>query len=212
MLDTQTGVVDCDVHISVPTTKVLLPYLDEYWREHMVTRGMQDYDDDLSSYPGSSPLSCRPDWRPKNGPPGTDITVLQKMMDDFGTEIAIANCLCVAQTTFSEDLAGAYCRSVNRWIADEWLSADKRLRASIVVTVVNPEVAVREIEYWAKDDRFVQVLLLAMGEMPLGRKIYWPIYEAAERHGLPIGIHPGSSARHPTTSVGWPSYLLEGDR
>ncbi len=203
------GVVDCDVHISVPSTRALLPYLDEYWREHMVLRGMHETNDDLGSYPASSPLSCRPDWRPEAGPPGSDLGVLQKMMDAFGTEIAIANCLSVAHTTYSEDLAGAYARAINRWIAEEWLSADRRLRASLVVTVVNPEVAVREIEYWAKDDRFVQVLLLAMGEAPLGRKIYWPIYEAAERHGLPVAIHPGSNYRHPTTSLGWPSYLLE---
>ena len=64
----------------------------------------------------------------------------------------------------------------------------------------------------AGDRRFVQVLMLVMGEMPLGRRQYWPIYAAAERHGLPIGIHAGSSYRHPLTPVGWPSDLHRGLR
>ena len=48
-----------------------------------------------------------------------------------------------------------------------------------------------------------------MGELPLGRRQHWPIYRAAERHDLPIGIHAGSSYRHPPTNLGWPSYYLE---
>jgi uncharacterized protein len=55
----------------------------------------------------------------------------------------------------------------------------------------------------------VQVLLLAMAELPLGRRQTWPIYRAAERHGLPVGIHAGSSFRHPPSAGGWGSYYLE---
>ena len=54
-----------------------------------------------------------------------------------------------------------------------------------------------------------KVLLLVNGEVPLGRRNLWPIYAAAERHGLPIGIHAGSVYRHPVTPVGWPSYYVE---
>ena len=48
-----------------------------------------------------------------------------------------------------------------------------------------------------------------MGEMPLGRRYHWPIYEAAERLNLPIGVHAGSSYRHAPTPTGWPSYFVE---
>jgi predicted TIM-barrel fold metal-dependent hydrolase len=94
-------------------------------------------------------------------------------------------------------------------VAREWLDREQRLRASIVVPIESPELAVDEIEHWAKDERFVQVLILVMGEMPLGKRHYWPVYAAAARHGLPIGIHAGSSFRHPTTPVGWTSYYAE---
>ena len=89
-------------------------------------------------------------------------------------------------------MAAAFCRALNDWIAKEWLDRDPRLRASIVMPMQNTEYAVDEIERCAKDQRFVQVLVLAMQEVPLGRRHYWPIYAACERHGLPLGIHAGS--------------------
>ena len=55
---------------------------------------------------------------------------------------------------------------------------------------------------------FVQVLMPAACEMMLGRSYYWPIWEAAARHGLPIGIHAGSMYRYAPTSTGWPSHYL----
>jgi uncharacterized protein len=110
---------------------------------------------------------------------------------------------------FSEDLSAALCRTINNWIAAEWLDRDPRLRASIVVPVHSPELAAAEIEERAADRRFVQVLMLAMTEMPLGRRQHWPIYQAAERHDPPIGIHAGSSFRHPPSALGWSSYHIE---
>jgi len=106
-------------------------------------------------------------------------------------------------------MALAVARAVNDWIAKEWLDRDPRLRASIVIPTQNVDFAVGEIERCAKDRRFVQVEVLAMQETPLGRRHWWPIYAAAERHGLPIGIHPGSTYRQSMTSLGWPSYYIE---
>ena len=94
-------------------------------------------------------------------------------------------------------------------MAAEWLDREPRLRASIVVPSQSPEMAVDEIDRVAPDKRFVQVLLLVMNDMPLGKRQYWPIYAAAARHGLTVGIHAGSAYRHPVTSVGWPSYYTE---
>ena len=73
----------------------------------------------------------------------------------------------------------------------------------------NVDAAVAEVERLAPDRRFVQVLALALGEEPLGKRHYWPISEACVRHGLPLGIHAGSAYRHPQTSVGWTSWYLE---
>jgi len=200
--------IDCDIHPSLPGMSALLPYIDEPWREQIVTRGIDGLD--LTSYPPRMPLSCRPDWRPERGKPAGDLAQMQaQALDGFGSSIAICNCLYGAQAVYSEDLAAVLCRAMNDWLAAEWLDRDSRLRASIVVPMQSPRFATEEIERRVVDRRFVQVLVLCMGETLLGKRQFWPVYEAAERHGLPIGIHAGSQYRQPPTSIGWPSYHME---
>ena len=202
------GAIDCDIHPAVPNLKSLLPYLDDHWRDMVVQRGVHELDS--ISYPKNAPVTARPDWKPESGKAGQDLGRLQKeALDGFQTKFAICNCLYGVQLLYTEDMAYAFARAVNDWMVSEWLDKDERLRASIVVPPQNPDYAAAEIERMSNDSRFVQVLMLVMDEMPLGRRRYWPIYRAAERCGLPIGIHAGSAYRHPVTSVGWPTYYAE---
>lgn len=200
--------IDCDLHPAVPGLAVLMPYLDEMWRETVTRRGIDELN--TIAYPANSPLTARADWRQREGrPASTPQRVAEEALDPFDTQLAICNCLYGVQATFSEDLGAAMARAVNNWIAHEWLDCEPRLRASIVVPQQNSELAVEEIERCAADRRFVQVMLLVSGELPLGRRQNWPIYAAAERHGLPVGIYAGSTYRHANTPVGWASYLSE---
>ncbi|MGE0750393.1 MAG: amidohydrolase family protein [Variibacter sp.] len=202
--------IDCDLHVAVPDNGVLLPYFEDYWREQITMRGIDRQPLDLTSYPPNAAISVRPDWRPASGRPGSDLSTVQRQaLDPFHSRLAIINCLHGSMVLHSEDMAAAFARAINDWVAKEWLDRDPRLRASIVVSAESPQLAIEEIERRAGDTRFVQVLLLAMGELPLGRRFYWPLYEVAEHHGLPIGIHAGSSYRHAPTGIGWPSYHLE---
>ena len=203
-----SSAIDCDVHANVPSMQALLPYLDEQWRDSVIDRGLNSLES--ISYPPNAPLTARADWRGKAGEPPNTLDMLRThALDRWNIDIAICNCLYGVQLLFSEDMAAAFAKAVNDWVAREWLDRDKRLRASIIVPMQNTDYAVAEIERCAPDKRFVQVLVLAMGEAPLGRREYWPVYEAAERHGLPIGIHAGSSYRHAVTSLGWPSWYVE---
>ena len=202
--------VDCDVHVSVPSVKALLPYLDSYWRQQFVTRGIDRISWNMTSDPPNAPIMIRPDRRPATGRPGSDFSILKdRHLDLFRPSAAIANCIYGGVALHSEDMAAVVCTAVNDWIAAEWLDRDPRLRASIVVPLNNPDLAAEEIERRAADPRFVQVLMLAMGEQPLGKRAHWPIYAAANRHGLPIGVHAGSLYHHPALAGGYGSYFLE---
>jgi uncharacterized protein len=205
------GAIDCDLHPAVPDVAALMPYLDDFWREHLAGRYIDRSPFTLASYAPNLPQSARQDWRPgKGGLPGVDLDALRaQALDAFGTRFAIANVLHGAVALFNADMAAALCKAVNGWIAREWLDREPRLRASILVPPQDADLAVAEIERCAPDQRFVQVLLLVMGDRPLGHRTYWPIYRAAERHGLPIGVHAGSTFRHAPTGSGWPSYHLE---
>ncbi len=204
----QIGAVDCDIHPAVPGMHALLPYLDEHWREQVRVRGIDGLDS--SSFPLNAPANCRPDWRTNGSKPGSSLDLLRAhVLEPFGVRAAICNCLYGAANAFNPDFAAASARAINDWLAAEWLDREPRLRGSIAIPVHDPEHAVAEIERRAPDRRFVQVLVPAATEAPLGRRFHWPIYAAAEKHGLPLCIHAGSTFRHATTSNGWPSYYLE---
>ncbi len=47
--------IDCDVHPAIPNTRALLPYLDDYWREHIIHRGIDGDNLELSAYPPNAP-------------------------------------------------------------------------------------------------------------------------------------------------------------
>src|ERR1700743_3537809 len=69
--------IDCDIHPAVGGTRTtLLPYLDDHWKEQVVSRAIHGLD--LTSYPPNMPLSGRPDWRPEHGKPGSDLQMLQR--------------------------------------------------------------------------------------------------------------------------------------
>jgi uncharacterized protein len=204
------GAVDCDLHCAVPDMSVLVPYLDDYWREMVRVRALDRLNLSLTSYPDNAPISCRPDWKLDGKKAGSSLLAMQNhVLDRYQPRFGILNCLYGAQAFHSEDMAAAFCRATNDWIRDEWLSRDARLRASIVITTQNTELAVAEIERRADDFRFVQILMLVSGEMTLGRRQLWPIYQLAERLQLPIGVHAGSTYRHAPTAIGWPSYYVE---
>jgi len=200
--------IDCDVHPTVTDIRQLLPHLEEYWRDSVEERGIGSLES--SSYPPNAPLTARPDFRGQNGYAATTAAELgRQVLDKWGASLAICNCLYGVQLVYNEDMARAFHRALNDWVATEWLDRDPRLRASIIVPMQNVEYAVDEIERCAKDRRFVQIMALAMQETPLGRRHHWPIFAAAERLGLPIGIHAGSNYRNPVTSLGWPTWYIE---
>jgi predicted TIM-barrel fold metal-dependent hydrolase len=202
-----TGAIDCDIHPGVPDIKALLPYMNAFWQESFVARGLDGFD--MMSYPLNAPIASRPDWRVPGKRPGSDLDARRSQaLDRFGIGTAICNPLTGGQVAVSESMGAAICSAVNDWIVEHWLNREQRLRASIVVPAQAPLMAVEEIERLAGDKRFVQILMPVACEMMLGRSYYWPIYEAAVRHNLPIGLHAGSMYRYAPTSTGWPSHYL----
>ena len=106
-------------------------------------------------------------------------------------------------------LSAALATAINDWQIAKWTSKDSRLKGSVVVANEDGPAAAAEIRKRAGDKNFVQVLLLSRNVEPLGQRRYWPIYEAAEEVGLPIGVHAFGFGGNPITASGWPSYYIE---
>ena len=135
------------------------------------------------AYPRMTPDVARRDaWPPNGAPPGSDLDFMREQhLDLNGVEIGILIPLRGAGTQRNIDYGAALARAVNEWQVAYWLDKEPRLRGSILVNPEDPASAAKEIERCASDKRFVQVLLPPRAAEPLGRKRYWPIFEAAAK-------------------------------
>jgi len=200
--------VDCDIHNEL-APGALHPYLPRRWREYDEAYGHRG--DGGASYPKGAPRAARTDaWPPSGLPAGGDLDFMrEQLLDAYDVRYGILNCLSTANRQRNPEYAAALCRALNEWQVEQWLEKEPRLRAGIVVPYEEPELAVAEIDRAAAHPGFVQVLLLVRTDEPLGKRKYWPIYEAAVRNGLPVGVHFGGGRAHPITGTGWPSFYIE---
>jgi uncharacterized protein len=162
-------------------------------------------------YPKGQPNAARRDaYPPEGGPQGSSLSFMQKQhLDPNHVGLGVLNPLGTGQGLRNQDLAAAICAAINDWQIEKWTSKDSRLKASVVVANEDGLTAAKEIRKRAGDPNFVQVLLLSRTVEPLGQRRYWPIYEAAEEAGLPIGVHAFGYGGNPMTASGWPSYYIE---
>jgi predicted TIM-barrel fold metal-dependent hydrolase len=203
---------DCDVHTALPTAQALKQYLasrwhgyyDQYPRRNAVTIGLRP-----------QPDFFRRDTFPAEGGPGSDLELMrEQLLDRFDVQRAIVSPLETLYWPQQGELSLALHAALNDSTLENWLARDGRLFGAITVPIEDAVLAAREIERAAADPRFVMVLLTISTRDPLGHSRYWPIYEAAAAHGLPVGIHIGGFsgaegaagywAYHVERRSGWP--------
>ncbi len=203
------ALIDCDIHNTPPSVQALFPYLSDHWREYITQSAFKGPVD--TAYPRNAPTTARPETRPSSGgPPGSDLALIrEQVLDGWGAECGILTCAYAVDSIHNPDAAAAMASAVNDWQIAEWLEKEPRLRASIVVPVQQPEMAAREINRVGDHPGFVQVFLPVRSEAPYGNRRYHPIFAAAVRHDLAVGIHFGGAPGNPPTSSGWPSYYVE---
>lgn len=209
----RSGLIDCDVHNVVPSEAALRPYLSARWRAYSDKVGTRTYLPYVGGfhYPKVSRGAARLDaWSPQGHAPGTDLDFMRKqLLDEYDIDRAVLNCLYRAPEERNEEYGAALASAVNDWQIEHWLEPEQRLRASVLVPFESPDLAVAEIKRCSQHPGFVQVLLYPRTKEPLGKRKYWPIYETAAEHGLPVGIHFATSTPNPITSGGWPSFYIE---
>ncbi len=205
---------DCDIHPQRNSNKDIFPYLEKRWQEHYAlfgSRPRQAYQQG-PAYPKGQPNASRRDaWPPDGGRPGSSLRFLrEQLLDANNTKLGILNATGDNGQSFqNREFGAAVCHSMNEWLIAEWLSQEPRLKGSIVVPYEDTEAAVAEIERYAGDPRFVQVLMLSCTAEPPGQKRYWKIYEAAAAADLPVGVHAFGFGGYPVTGSGWPSFYIE---
>ena len=208
--------IDCDVHQSFNDVSDLLPWIDPAYRDYMLHAGFGGFD--LPNYltwiqpHGFTRGDSVP---PDGGVPGSDYETMRKqLLDPLDVEYAILtgeDILSISSLP-NPQLAAALGTAYNRWLIDEWLPRDSRLKGSLVVATQDAERAAEEIRAFGHHPGVVQVLLPCAATTGYGHPQYHPIYEAAVEVGLPVAMHVGGEGlgiNPPPTSTGYPSYYIE---
>ena len=218
------AVVDCDVHpYFVDGIQDLFPYVPESWQRRLGIGQSLAWGSNFANTRISLPkdelyINSGGGWRLDSAtdqmPPATDPTFVGRhLLDEYGIERAVllgGHVLGLGAMP-NADMAAVVAAAFNDWMLERWLQADPRYRGSIVVAPQLPERAAEEIDRVGDRPGVVQVLL-PLATPAMGEPHYYPIYQAAERHGLPIAVHPaGTESVYPLgpTMSQVPTYYIE---
>jgi predicted TIM-barrel fold metal-dependent hydrolase len=112
-------------------------------------------------------------------------------LDRYDIEYAVLSSIQAGKlaTLPNVDEAIVLARAFNNFFVNEWLTVDPRYRLAMSVAPHDPLAAAEEIRRIGNEEGVVAVFVPLLNIL-MGNRHYYPIYEAAEEHGLPILIHP----------------------
>lgn len=202
------GIVDADVHPVPRSAEEIRGYMPMPWRDRYQGERRSFYNNPVH---GSRLDAVPPDGGPKGSDPGF---VRQQLIDQYG----VAHAILIARTFCNihpdPDYGAAMASAFNEWLVEAWLNCDNddgAFKGSITVAQQDPAQAAAEIDRWAGHPHIVQVTMDSGARAPFGQRAYHPIYDACERHGLPLAIHPGTEGmgiNHQPTP-GYPTHYIE---
>ncbi len=207
--DSSITLVDADVHCQIRSIEDLMPYLPNVWQHYIHESGLEN--PGKSWYPKVKRSAARDDAHPPNGvPPGSDLAFTQKQhLDYWKIDRAIMNPLYGADFLYNADLSAALCAAYNDFMIEHWYEKDKRLYGSMMIPWRDADLAVREIERIGSHPRILQIILHMTPEVLWGQRPFHPIWAAAEKHNLVLGIHWGGYAPPRATGGAAPSFYME---
>jgi predicted TIM-barrel fold metal-dependent hydrolase len=198
--------IDCEVHVYPRNADEIRAYLEQPWKQRFNIRNNVYYKNP------SPPIDKQP---PSGSPAGSDPNFLrEQLIDRLGIYRAILMTQGHITANHDPDYSNAVAAAYNTWLSETWLekyNTDGVFKGSIVINHHDPAAAVREIDRWSKHPHFIQVQMDTGARAPFGQRQYLPIFEAAERNGLPIVLHPGGESMGINKPVwlGLPSHYTE---
>jgi predicted TIM-barrel fold metal-dependent hydrolase len=212
MMSAAPRLIDTDLHNAIADPKDLLPFLPKVWHQQWLESGIG-----VGGKPWSSVGVLRKDAVAKEGdvPAGDPYYTLKDHIEKYGYDYAILTgnaSMIGVSLNYDPDYANAVAQAHNDWQNEIWLRASPKYKGSILINHADPVAAAKEIDRLAGHPDIVQVMMCSASRILFGQRFYHPIYEAAERNGLPVAIHPGNEGIGPTyppTPSGYPTRYME---
>jgi uncharacterized protein len=121
------------------------------------------------------------------------------------------------------DWAAMACRAYNTWLYETFLNKNSRLKGVALIPFQDVDKAIIELRRAVKELGMLGGMLPSNGEAiqgHLGNKIYWPLYEEAEKLGCALAVHVSClhnmgfdafSTYYPAHALGHPfSLMIQG--
>jgi predicted TIM-barrel fold metal-dependent hydrolase len=204
-------VIDCDVHETPASLKLLQPYLAKQWHGYLDSREL------IPNNGYTVPMGgTRRDALKADGSLGSsDVDQIKwQHLDAYGITYAILTGLlgykfaAMPQMQLAAGLASAY----NDWVIENVLSQDRRFKGSVAVAPQLPDSAAAEIDRIGPHPEVIQVALpISSPDLPWGHPYFHPIWEAAVRNDLRVAMHvmPPTGLQGLPNGTGWPRSYME---
>ena len=120
----------------------------------------------------------------------------------------------------AEEWAIVACKAYNTWLYERFLDKHPRLRGMALIPFQNVDAGIAELRRAVKELGMLGGMLPSNGEAiqgHLGNKVYWPLYEEAEKLGCALAVHVGClhhmgldsfSTYYPAHALGHPFSLM----
>jgi predicted TIM-barrel fold metal-dependent hydrolase len=206
MSENKPKIIDCDVHVRPRNSDEIKAYLNEPWKHRFQLR---------KNYYYKNPLESAEKKLQGGSVPASDpCLVRSQLINPLGLSHAILIPQAHVTANHDPDYSTAVAAAYNLWLADTWLgqyNEDGVFKGTILISHQDPIAAATLIERFADHPHFIQVLMESGARAPFGQRHYNPIYEACERHKLPVVIHPGAEGMGVNKPVwqGYPSHYIE---
>lgn len=198
-------IIDADAHVT-EHLEDLIPYIsDEYDAVRELTDGLSNPRSTIFSAchatPRISPAQLGGSEtgttdRTGGMPAVRTSTDKREEMEQFDIDQGVLSptLLLALNTVNNPRYAVALANAYNAWLSENFLADNDDLYGSIVVAADRPDLAAEEIDDRARNDSFTSVSLMPGALLPpAGDRKYDPIFDAAQRHDLPVLLHSASS-------------------
>jgi hypothetical protein len=178
----QFAVLDADGHIT-ETQEQLVKYLDEPYRRRPSGSSFYPWDGWDRRL-----LGTLGEW-------AGDAESWLRALDKGGMELAVLYPTLGLFMSFLRDRewAVALCRAYNTFLHEEFITVSPRLKAVALLPVQDPDASAVELRRAVRELGLSGAMLAADGTHLLGDARFFPVYEEAQRLGVPLGIHASGS-------------------
>ncbi len=180
-------IIDGDGHV-LEDLKAIASYLPEEWHNNVTTRT-------LGVFPGLDHMHNVLAHNPPGAFEDPSADGWSRFADALGLEAAVLypTAALAYGKMIDIDLAIAGAQAYNNWLNDTYCKQDSRLKGIGLIPMQDPDAAIVELRRLVNELGFVGGFLPSTGlKSHLGDKIYWPIYEEANRLGCCLSVHGGA--------------------